>query len=116
MEEVLQTVREMLLSGERSEARVIEHPGFENFQPIPFYLLAPYTCLMILRHESREEDYLKHVLDKLQSYVDFDMRRKSSISAETANNIHDACDQTDVVSVVEAVCKLTETQLNIIGV
>lgn len=112
MDQVLQTVREMLRNNEDAYGRVQEHPGFAALTPIPFEVMAPCQCLLIIRGEAN----LREMLDKLQNYLGWDMRRRSCIDAHTAANIYDNCDQTSVDSVVEAICKMTEEQLNVIGV
>ena len=56
------------------------------------------------------------MLNKLQNYAGLDGRRRCLLDPHTAANIYDNCDQSSVASVVEAICKMTEDQLNVIGV
>lgn len=109
---VLQTVKEMLAAGEYSDKRVWDHPSAENDLEFPKEVLAPYRSLSIFRRESD----LHGALKKLQRYIGYDLHRHSAMSKEQADEIENGCDTTSIESVVHAVCRLSEEQLNIIGV
>lgn len=102
---VLQTVKDMLDGKEGSLNRVSEHPSYVTLETLPFDLLAPYNVLVIVRGENK--DHLKWMLNKMQHYA---------MDPKVAKDIYNNCNQSDMVSVVHAVCSCTEEQLNIVGV
>ena len=90
-------------------------PAFANLTTIPFELIATYFCLRILR-DGPERDTLKFMTDKLQSCLDWSLRRRSHLTAERARETLETCDRDSPASVVGVVCTLNEYQLNVVGI
>ena len=67
-------------------------------------------------HVLKDPKYLDWLLDKLRSYVGWDFKRHTAISAERAEAIREKCTSRDVHGVVDGLAMLTRGDFEVLGI
>lgn len=113
-EKVLKLSLEIDEAGLPSDYFLVQTKEFiQDYLDYPYIEYAVYHAVNVYR----DHEYLKFVVNKLQDYTPFTFAATdvSRITSETANSIMNACDTSNLKSIVDTVCKFSSEQLNIIG-
>ena len=110
--QILKMVQDIIETDKISEHYLVETPAFKSGElKLPYIELAAHFSCAIYRNELS----LNYIVQKLQNYLTYDLKRSSSLDCIAAQDMINGCDTQDLNSIVYTINKLNIEQLNIIG-